>query len=203
LAGSIPKAVVQHWRAEKDWLDDQIRRASKDAPAGVSIDLLVFQRRWFLKFEEILDRARSGPTWLKDARVAAMVIDSLRYRDGKVYRLDAFCVMSNHLHVVFAPFLSERDLTEERSGEGLRFKSSQPPLDSIMHSLKSFTAQEANKLIGRVGAFWEAESYDHVIRTRDEFHRVVAYVVKNPVKAGLVQRWQDWPWSWRRKSEVV
>jgi REP element-mobilizing transposase RayT len=71
-----------------------------------------------------------------------------------------------------------------------------------MHSLKSFTAQEANKLIGRAGAFWEAESYDHVVRTRVEFHRIVAYVLNNPVKAGLVRRWQDWPWSWRRKLTV-
>jgi REP element-mobilizing transposase RayT len=107
--------------------------------------------------------------------------------------------MSNHLHVVFAPFLNERDLQEEPSRKGLMFKSSHPPLDAIMHSLKSFTAQEANKLLGRSGSFWEAESYDRYIRTRDEYERVVAYVLNNPVKAGLVQRWQDWPWSWCRK----
>ena len=141
-----------------------------------------------------------GPIWLKDQRIAAMLADSLRYRDGKVYRLDAYCIMSNHVHVVFAPFLTERDLVEGRSAEGLTFKSFQPPLDVIMHSLKSFTAQEANKLIGRTGAFWEAESYDHVIRTHAEFHRVVAYVLNNPVKAHLVRRWQEWPWSWRRES---
>jgi putative transposase len=108
--------------------------------------------------------------------------------------------MSNHVHVVFAPFLTERDLMEGRSARGLTFMSFQPPLDVIMHSLKSFTAQEANKLIGRTGAFWEAESYDHVIRTHAEFHRVVAYVLNNPVKARLVRRWQEWPWSWRRES---
>lgn len=198
LAGSIPKAVLDQWRAARLWLDDQIRRTSKgelDAPA---IDLLSFQRRWFLRFEDIVDRARCGPTWLKDPRIASLVIDSLHYRDGKVYRLDAYCVMSNHLHVIFAPFLTERDLQEEPACRGLKFRSSQPPLDAIMHSLKSFTAQQANKLIGREGPFWEAESYDHLIRSRDEYHRVMAYVLNNPVKAGLVQRWQDWPWSWRR-----
>lgn len=195
--------VIEHWRAEKRWLDDQIKQARGVPPDRALIDLLAFQRRWFKRFEDVLDKADCGPTWLKDSRIARMVIESLKHRDGEIYRLDAYCVMSNHLHVVFAPFLSERDLQEERSSNGLAFKSSQPPLDAIMHSLKSYTSQEANKLIGRVGAFWEAESYDHVIRTQDEFHRVVAYVVNNPVKAGLVRHWRDWPWSWRRESAVV
>ena len=82
-----------------------------------------------------------------------MVSDSLRHRDGRIYRLDAYCIMSNHVHVVFAPFLDERDLSEDRTSVGLTFNSRQPPLDAIMHSLKSFTAQEANKLIGRVVRF--------------------------------------------------
>lgn len=202
LAGSIPKSVLNHWRAEKHWLADQIGRATEHGTKNVAADLLAFQRRWFQRFEDILDRAACGPTWLKDRRIAAMVIDSLRHRDGRIYRLDTYCIMSNHVHVVFAPFLNERDLSEERTSAKLTFKSRQPPLDAIMHSLKSFTAQEANKLIGRVGAFWEAESYDHVIRTQEEFDRVVAYVLNNPVKAGLVRRWQDWPWSWRRESGI-
>jgi len=200
LAGSIPRSILELRRAERCWLDEQIRRAKKNASDAITIDLLAFQRRWFRRFEAVLDREMCGPIWLKDQRIAAMVVDSLRYRDGKVYRLDAYCIMSNHVHVVFAPFLTERDLMEGRSARGLTFMSFQPPLDVIMHSLKSFTAQEANKLIGRTGAFWEAESYDHVIRTHAEFHRVVAYVLNNPVKARLVRRCQEWPWSWRRES---
>ena len=51
LAGSIPRSVVEHWRAEKFWLDDQIKRAAKSGNDEVSIDLLAFQRRWFQRFE--------------------------------------------------------------------------------------------------------------------------------------------------------
>ncbi len=40
------------------------------------------------------------------------------------------------------------------------------------------------------------ESYDHVIRTADELERTIQYVLNNPVKAGLVASWEEWPWSY-------
>jgi len=67
-----------------------------------------------------------------------------------------------------------------------------------MKSLKGYTAREANRILGRKGAFWEAESYDHVIKKDSEYERVVKYVLNNPVKAGLVKNWRDWKWNWRR-----
>ena len=82
----------------------------------------------------------------------------------------------------------------------LMYESDEPPLDVIMHSLKSYTAQEANKLLKRRGTFWAAESYDHEVRDEAEYHRIVRYVINNPVKAGLVKEWREWPWSWRRAS---
>src|SRR2546421_555517 len=68
------------------------------------------------------------------------------------------------------------------------------PLAEIMHSLKSYTAHEANKLLGRSGQFWQHESYDHWVRDDDELERVVAYINANPVAAGLVARAEDWYW---------
>ena len=61
-----------------------------------------------------------------------------------------------------------------------------------MQRLKGYTATQANKLLGRSGAFWQPESYDHVVRP-GELPRILAYVAENPVKAGLVQEWQQWP----------
>lgn len=106
--------------------------------------------------------------------------------------------MSNHVHVVFKPFLDERSLSVNKDAERLVYESKDPPLDVIMHSLKSYTANEANKILHRSGAFWETESYDHVIRSAREYGRVKAYVLNNPVKAGLVKDWREWPWSWKR-----
>jgi hypothetical protein len=76
-------------------------------PDAVAEEKLKHHRRWFRKFEEVLDGAQTGPLWLKDVAVAAIVDEALRHRDGKVYRLDAFCVMPSNVHVVFAPYLTE------------------------------------------------------------------------------------------------
>jgi REP-associated tyrosine transposase len=145
-----------------------------------------------------LHKAETGPTWLKNEAVAKVVADALHYRDGGVFRLDSYCVMSNHVHTVFAPYLSEAELRENRSSRGLGFLSENPPLDAIMKSLKGYTAWKANRVLGRKGTFWEQESYDHVIRDDIEYHRVRNYVLNNPVKAGLVSDWKQWKWNYRR-----
>ncbi len=64
-----------------------------------------------------------------------------------------------------------------------------------MMSMKRHTALEANKLLGRIGPFWQDESYDHVIRDAEDLARIIEYVLDNPVKAGLVDKRNDWEWS--------
>ena len=189
LAGSIPKDVLRQWRAEKAFRD----KASLDREPAIE-----FNRRWFARFEDILDRAADGPRWLADPRVARIVSDSLRYRDGRVYDLSAYSIMSTHVHAVFTPFLSTASLTEVENSHPVRFESRDATLSVIMQSLKGYTAHEANKVLKRKGAFWEVESYDHEIRDEEEFGRVIRYVLNNPVKAGLVNHWSEWPWNYRK-----
>jgi REP element-mobilizing transposase RayT len=207
LSGSIPKPVLRFYYGQKKWLEEETNRILKlrlddDSPEMRSHEsrLLEFQRNWFVKFEDILHKAESGPTWLKENAIAKIVADALHQRDGKVYRLDAYSIMSNHVHAVFAPFLNERDLSEVLLPEGRRFVSKNPPLDVIMKSLKGYTAWECNRALQRKGTFWQAESYDHIVRDSGEFHRIVNYVLNNPVKAGLVKDWCDWKWNYRRES---
>lgn len=198
LAGSIPKSVVEHWKQEKFWLEKEHERLAKDATINLKQkeSLLDFQRRWFAKFEDVLHREESEIVWLKKSDVANLVAESLKYRDGKVYKLIAFCIMSNHVHVVFTPLLNEHSLREIPASKPLRYESDSPTLAAIMQSLKGYTAHEANKILNRAGHFWEVESYDHQVRNAEELERIVKYVLHNPVKAGLVKNWRDWKWSW-------
>jgi len=64
-----------------------------------------------------------------------------------------------------------------------------------MHSLKSYTANEGNKILGRSGSFWQRESYDHWVRDEDELERIVNYIRNNPVAAGLTDHAHEWRWS--------
>lgn len=203
LAGTIPKAVLTQWRRERDFFDSQISRESSVVRSSIdtlSDKRLEFARHWFQEFERILDKAESGPMWLADASVARMLFDSLVFRDGREYRLIAFCIMSNHVHVVFRTLLDERGLTEVRGERTRTFESDLPTVPMIMKSLKGYTARQANGLLGRTGKFWDEEFYDREIRNENELARTIEYVKNNPVKAGLVRDWKDWKWTWVRST---
>jgi putative transposase len=61
-----------------------------------------------------------------------------------------------------------------------------------MHSLKSYTAHQANRILRRSGRFWLGESYDHWVRDDDELERIVNYIAANPVRARLVEEPHRW-----------
>ena len=201
LAGSIPASTVRDYHAKKAWLADQVKRATNiPARHGEALKERVrrFEREWTVKFEAILHKAQSGPMWMKDERVADCVTETLHRLDGNAYRLDCFSVMSNHVHVVFKPLLAQADLHQELDEDGLpAFVSEHPSLARIMHSMKGRSARECNLILSRRGQFWEHESFDHVIRD-GRFSATVKYVLNNPVKAGLVGHWRDWPWNYCR-----
>ena len=203
LAGSLPKRVLQQWRSEKSQPEEKKLRILKPQNRD-RLTSVERKREWFRKFEKTLDDAQSGPTWLKDDRIAKEVADSMHYLDGKVYRLDAYCIMTNHVHVVFAPLpMQPSEVPQTFSLEDMN-NTTQPKslcyyaLASIMQSLKGYTARKANQLLGRRGAFWHHESYDHCVRNPDEWQGIITYVLNNPVKAGLVDEREKWRWNYYR-----
>ena len=68
-------------------------------------------------------------------------------------------------------------------------------LSSVMHSVKSYTAGEANRLLGRKGTFWMEDYFDRYIRNADHYAKTIAYIENNPVKAGLCATPADWPYG--------
>jgi putative DNA methylase len=129
-----------------------------------------------------------------------MLRENLYHHAGTKYELLAWCIMSNHMHVVLQPLecvprRSDPSGATDTEGFCDELADGLSPLVSVMHSLKSYTANRANALLGRSGRFWQAESYDHWIRDLDELERIVAYVAHNPVRAGLCRRPQEWQYS--------
>jgi REP element-mobilizing transposase RayT len=68
-------------------------------------------------------------------------------------------------------------------------------LGLIVSSWKRFTARQANRLLGRAGAFWQDDYWDRFIRNDEHFAATVSYIDLNPVKAGLVDEACSWPWG--------
>ena len=206
LAGSLPRSVLQQWKREKWRLLNPTSNADKATDEHKTFERQAkydeWTRRWFRKFEKALDETQSGPVWLKDDRIAKEVADSMHYLDGKVYHLDAYCIMANHVHVVFAPLpIESSDVAQtvhlpanenDAQTKSLCYNT----LSSIMQSLKGYTARRANQILGRRGPFWQHESYDHCVRNSNEWQRIIRYVLNNPVKAGLVDEWEKWRWNY-------
>ncbi len=126
------------------------------------------------KIETYLDRGY-GACHLRNTRVADMVQGNWWHHDGVKYRLLAWVVMPNHVHVLIETW--------------------QVPLGEILKSWKSYTAKEANNILGKQGTFWAEDYFDRFIRDETHFRRVVRYIENNPVKARFVRASKDWVWS--------
>ncbi len=126
--------------------------------------------------DRYLDQASAGPLFLRQPEVANIVVQSLHQGVALGHHdLGAFVVMANHVHVLLLPRI---------------------PPSRLLQSLKGFTARKTNRLLRRTGeAFWQAESYDHWVRDQKEYGRIAAYIEDNPVKAGLVERAEEYRWS--------
>jgi len=209
LVDSIPKAIVRTYRAKIKWIQSQLEREPVYSSLKETDELSVWRTRlealhweWFKKSEEILHRAEHGPKWMDDAAVAEKITENLHRLDGDACRLDAFSVMSNHVHTIFKPFVSESEFLTLIRWDGIAPIDRYPGLSKIMHSLKGRTARECNLVLRRRGGFWEHESFDRVIRP-GKFDKTIRYVLNNPVKAGLADYWEDWRWNYCRDDIVA
>jgi putative transposase len=129
----------------------------------------------FLCVDRLLDGARSGPTYLALPSIAQIIVDSLQHCGEIDYRLHAWVVMPNHVHML---------------------ATTRTDVSKFMRRLKGYTARRANELLFRTGQpFWQEESYDHLVRTPEEFTNIEGYILKNPVKAGLARTAEEFRWS--------
>ena len=116
-----------------------------------------------------------GQCFLRDERIAAIMQDTLKHFDGERYQLICWCIMPNHVHV----------LIEVNEGWSL---------SRIMHGWRSYTAKEANRILGRTGKIWMEEYYDRYIRDDYHLQKTINYILNNPANAGL----DEWPWVGER-----
>ncbi|MEK7698978.1 MAG: transposase [Planctomycetota bacterium] len=168
LDGTLPQSVLEQIESER--LELETRAQNKNISDK---DIKHLNPLNSDKIEAFLDSGY-GECWLKLDDIGKLVADALCHFDGERYNLHAWVVMPNHVHAVLTP-------------------KSPHTLSSILHSWKSFTAKEANSLLGRKGCkFWQRESYDHLVRDEDDFFLACNYTVNNPVKAGLCQKTEEW-----------
>jgi putative transposase len=184
LAGSLPQSIIHELAAERERRDRMLGQIRD--PAQRNQQAYLDERFLFGRWDTALHAAQAGSQWLSDMRIAQLVADSLHFRHDRIFTLHVFCIMPNHVHLVCTP-LKKPDGTYHA-------------ISAILHSLKRYTARQANSILQRQGSFWQPESYDHVVRDDEEFLRITEYVLNNPVKAGLASTWEEWAWSYVKET---
>jgi REP element-mobilizing transposase RayT len=158
LHDSMPAQVLERWAAEL---------------RSLPIDDQDVERR--KRIAAYLD-AGHGACFLREPRIAELVENALKHFHDRRYRLLAWVIMPNHVHLLLELW------------EGW-------PLPSLIQSWKRWTANRANQLLSRTGTFWAREFHDRYIRDAQHFANARRYIEQNPVKAALCRTPQEWRWS--------
>ncbi|MHA3773231.1 DNA replication/repair protein RecF [Verrucomicrobiota bacterium sgz303538] len=166
LADSLPQEKLREWAEERAiWLQvhglTSLEQVAELGPEK--------QREFDERFGEQLQRwldAGYGECWLARPEVAEAMESALRYFDGERYALGEFVIMPNHVHLLVT------------LADGVE-------LSKVLQSWKTFSAKRVNELVGHEGQVWQSESYDHIVRTEEQFRWFERYIQENPAKAGL------------------
>ncbi|GDY13228.1 hypothetical protein LBMAG53_21060 [Planctomycetota bacterium] len=153
LADSLPVHVAERRADERD---------SKADPA--------YRKR----IDRYLDTGH-GSCCLSHSEIAQAIVDTWTRFDPERYRLHAWVVMPNHVHVLIAIQAAWS-------------------LAKIVQSWKSWTGKRI-KQVTTLSTGWQRDYWDRYIRDEMHYLRAIAYIHANPVQAGLCRTPEEWLWS--------
>jgi putative transposase len=115
--------------------------------------------------------------------IAEVIQEALHFQHDRRCTLHFYSIMPNHVHVVIEPLARDDGVV---------------PLPEIMHSFKSYTAHEINRIAATTGELWRTEVFNRMIRNREEYWEWYEYIRLNAFRAGLVEDPDGWPYWWAR-----
>lgn len=181
LANSLPENVLIELKQQREYELKMLKTNLPSERYNVEIE-------HFGRYDDWLDRCEVGTRWLEESKIANIVIEKIHSLTGERYQLLTYCIMPNHVRLLIKSFVKEH--LEHRG------KSAKYPVTDTLRLLKGSTARYCNQALGRDGVFWQHESYDHYVRDEEELDRTIRYILNNPVKAGLVDDWKKWPFTY-------
>ncbi len=195
LHDSLPKNMLDTFKERRD---KRISELKQKQPEGFADLIRIEQKKYFKLFDEALEKVNHGPTWLKQPAIATEIIKQIEKYDGKWYDLLAYCVMSNHVHIII-------DTRTQLATSPVEYEISLAnyiQVDKIMKRIKGASARYSNLTLNRTGQpFWQRDYFDYFPRNQKELGRIINYVLNNPVKAGIVENWQDYPFTYLKPTD--
>jgi len=175
LLDSLPQEIIRKWEFERIDIIESAKKKKRPLSKEEEDRLRFLQSK---KVDKYLD-AGKGDCYLKIDKIAELLAAVLMFYNDKRYKMYAWCIMPNHVHAIVRVFKDN--------------------LFKIIHSWKSYSASEANKILGRKGGFWHSDTYNHIIRSDKEFGFQMNYVWLNPEKAG----YKNWKYRYSIVNEPL
>lgn len=158
---------------------------SNDRILKAGISLTEDFKRDFITYDDALHNRQTNIDYLKYQDVAEILASEFHRLDNKEYTLIAFTILSNHFHLLF-------NLLKGNSG-----------ISKIMKNIKGRSSLFINRKLNRTGKLWQDESYDRWIRNDIELYFTIKYILENPVKAGLVNNWSEWKYTYCKPEYII
>jgi REP element-mobilizing transposase RayT len=173
---TIPQAILDLMQElETAWDQTHLPNESRSA----------LHKQKYFAFDAELPKYNHPDFSLTAPPYAAIIKNALHYYEKRLYRLLAYCLMSNHIHIMIQPIPNAQAIT--------------PLIPDIVSRIKSYTAKKINEQRGTKGSVWAHDFYDTMMRNDEHLWHALSYILNNPVKAGIVDNWQDYPHGfWNR-----
>jgi REP element-mobilizing transposase RayT len=185
LFGAMPKGAMDKYASRLEIAKGNLKIAKTnhdkdDEIISLKKQYVIALNNYRLAYDKALHNSRSPKISLMAEKNRMVMEEALGFWEGKRLMSHAWCIMSNHFHWVLSVFKND-------------INGNPVYLEDILHSIKFFSARRINANEGTDGQLWTHESFDTTIRNHEHFINVVNYVINNPVSAGLVKDWRDWP----------
>lgn len=172
LYDSIPKEVAENITNErKEWFSKNDISEPSDVKSLDKEKQIEYYKLFSKRYDELLDNGY-GSCVLAKPDCCELVGNALKHFNGTRYQLDEYAIQPNHVHVIVIP-------------------KDEWTLSQITHSWKSYTANEINKILGREGTLWMAESFDHIIRSPGQLERIREYIVNQASSLRVDRKQRD------------
>ena len=116
--------------------------------------------------------------YLRDAEIAAVIIDTMEYR-RKCHEIILFCycIMPDHVHMLLS-----------------LCQGYNKSLIDWVSNFKRYASRRV-KISYDIAPLWQKNFYDHIVRKDEALINVAEYIVNNPVRKGIVNKWEEYPYS--------
>lgn len=185
---AIPNQELERLKHEKQVALSKIKQFSSNKQ----------KKKWWeihssfdTKMEDLLNAKTQQEHLFKNNEAASILQRKIHAFDGVYYKLAAYCIMSNHVHL-----LVDFSVQVPKQWDGISPIENYLNVGDVTGRIKGGSAFEINKTLARSGQVWRLGYYDRYIRSEEHFDQTVSYIINNPVKAKLVKDWTDYPYTY-------